>query len=154
MIGTPLLSANSMILMILSPATSPSEPPKVEKSCAYTATVRPWIVPTPVTTESPYGRLRSIPNAVVRWRTYSSNSTKLPWSSSISMRSRAVIFPLACCFCFATSSGARIASSKRARRSAILPAVVTSGWVTDSTLSAAPIARGLEECDNDRSESM
>ncbi len=33
MIGTPLRSANSMILMILSPETSPSEPPKVVKSC-------------------------------------------------------------------------------------------------------------------------
>ena len=51
--GMPPRSANSMTLMIFSPATSPSEPPKVEKSCAYTATVRPWIVPTPVTTESP-----------------------------------------------------------------------------------------------------
>ncbi len=33
-----------MTLMIFSPATSPSDPPNVEKSCAYTATVRPWIV--------------------------------------------------------------------------------------------------------------
>ncbi len=34
MIGMPLRSASSMTLMILSPATSPSEPPKVEKSWA------------------------------------------------------------------------------------------------------------------------
>jgi hypothetical protein len=34
MIGMPPRRANSMILMILSPATSPSEPPKVVKSCA------------------------------------------------------------------------------------------------------------------------
>ncbi len=53
MIGTPLRSANSMILMILSPETSPSDPPNVVKSCEYTATVRPLMVPTPVTTESP-----------------------------------------------------------------------------------------------------
>ncbi len=32
---------------------SPSDPPNVEKSWEYTATVRPLIVPTPVTTESP-----------------------------------------------------------------------------------------------------
>ena len=51
--GIPLVIANSMTLMIFSPATSPSDPPNVEKSCAYTATVRPWIVPMPVTTESP-----------------------------------------------------------------------------------------------------
>lgn len=31
--GMPPASANSMTLMIFSPATSPSEPPNVEKSC-------------------------------------------------------------------------------------------------------------------------
>jgi hypothetical protein len=34
MIGMPPRRANSMILMILSPATSPSDPPNVVKSCA------------------------------------------------------------------------------------------------------------------------
>ena len=38
MIGTPVFSASSMTLMIFSPATSPSEPPKIVKSCEYTAT--------------------------------------------------------------------------------------------------------------------
>ncbi len=69
------------------------------------------MVPTPVTTESPYGRFLSIPNAVVRCRTYSSNSTKLPGSTSSSMRSRAVILPLACCFSFAFASAETTASS-------------------------------------------
>jgi hypothetical protein len=32
--GIPPRSANSMTLMIFSPATSPSDPPNVEKSCA------------------------------------------------------------------------------------------------------------------------
>ena len=32
MIGTPVFSACSMTLMIFSPATSPSEPPKIVKS--------------------------------------------------------------------------------------------------------------------------
>ena len=40
-----------------------------------------------------------MPKAVVRCRTYSSNSTKLPLSTSSSMRWRAVSLPLACCFC-------------------------------------------------------
>jgi hypothetical protein len=33
MIGTPVLRACSMTLMIFSPATSPSDPPKMVKSC-------------------------------------------------------------------------------------------------------------------------
>lgn len=53
MIGTPVLRARSITLMIFSPATSPSEPPKIVKSCEYTATCRPWMVPVPVTTASP-----------------------------------------------------------------------------------------------------
>ncbi len=53
MIGTPIFRASSMTLMIFSPATSPSEPPKIVKSCEYTATCRPWMVPVPVTTASP-----------------------------------------------------------------------------------------------------
>src|SRR5690606_6694435 len=79
-----------------------------------------------------------MPKAVVRCRTYSSNSTKLPVSTSISMRSRAVILPLACCFCWAIFSGWTTASSNRARRSAILAAVVERSGVsvTDSTLSS------------------
>ena len=34
MIGMPPRSANSITLMIFSPATSPSDPPNVVKSCA------------------------------------------------------------------------------------------------------------------------
>ena len=34
MIGTPVFRARSMTLMIFSPATSPSDPPKMVKSCA------------------------------------------------------------------------------------------------------------------------
>ena len=34
MIGTPVFSACAMTFRIFSPATSPSEPPKIEKSCA------------------------------------------------------------------------------------------------------------------------
>ncbi len=58
MIGHPLRSARSITLMIFSPKTSPSEPPKTVKSWAKTHTGRPSIVPCPVTTPSPYGRWR------------------------------------------------------------------------------------------------
>ena len=68
------------------------------------------MVPVPVTTASPYGRFFSMPKAWVRWRTNSSSSTKLPWSSSCSMRSRAVFLPLACCFSIAASPLAVTAS--------------------------------------------
>src|SRR5690606_12507581 len=83
------------------------------------------------------------------WRTYSSNSTKLPVSTSISMRSRAVILPLACCFCWAIFSGSTTASSNRARRSAILAAVVERSGVsvTDSTLSSGA-AEALDDVHN------
>ncbi len=46
-----------MILHIFSPITSPSEPPNTVKSWLNTHTVRPSIVPWPVTTASPQGRL-------------------------------------------------------------------------------------------------
>ena len=55
-IGQPILAARSMILHIFSPITSPSEPPKTVKSWLNTHTVRPSIVPWPVTTASPQGR--------------------------------------------------------------------------------------------------
>ena len=88
-----------MTLMIFSPATSPSEPPKIVKSCEYTATWRPWIVPMPVTTASPYGRdlLHAERVGAVAHELVELDEAD-PWSSSCSMRSRAVILPLACCF--------------------------------------------------------
>ena len=64
--GTPVEMARSIILMILFPAASPREPPKIVKSCEKRAIWRPWMVPKPVTTESPYGRLASMPKAVER----------------------------------------------------------------------------------------
>ena len=51
-----------------------------------------------------------MPNACVRWRTNSSSSTNEPWSSRVSMRSRAVCLPLACCFSIAASPLAVTAS--------------------------------------------
>src|SRR3989449_6153484 len=95
--GAPTFIAVSMILTILFACISPRLPPKTVKSCEKTNTVRPSIVPWPVTTPSPRTRFASIPNSVVRCSTKASVSTKLPESSRSSTRSRAVIFPFACC---------------------------------------------------------
>ena len=67
--GQPILAARSMILHIFSPITSPSEPPKTVKSWLKTQTVRPSIVPWPVTTASPQGRFFCMSKSEVRWRT-------------------------------------------------------------------------------------
>ena len=45
MIGQPVLMARSITLMIFSPKTSPSEPPKTVKSWENTQTWRPSMVP-------------------------------------------------------------------------------------------------------------
>ena len=103
MTGQPILAARSMTLHIFSAMTSPREPPKTVKSCEKTHTRRPSIVPWPVTTASPQGRFFSMPNSVTRWRTKVSSSWNEPGSSSVSMRSRAVILPRACCL--ASASG-------------------------------------------------
>lgn len=50
--GAPAEMAMSMILWILLAWASPSAPPKIRKSWAYTKTVRPWTVPQPVMTPS------------------------------------------------------------------------------------------------------
>ena len=96
--GQPIFAARSMILHIFSPITSPSEPPKTVKSWLNTHTRRPSIVPCPVITASASGRLRSMPKALVRWRTKASSSWKEPGSSSLSIRSLAVSLPRSCCF--------------------------------------------------------
>ena len=45
MIGQPVLMARSITLVIFSPYTSPSEPPKIVKSWLNTQTWRPSTVP-------------------------------------------------------------------------------------------------------------
>ena len=109
--GQPILAARSMILHIFSPITSPSEPPKTVKSWLNTHTVRPSIVPWPVTTASPHGRFFCMSNSYVRWRTNVSSSWKEPGSSSFSTRSRAVYLPRACCF--SSASGAECSAASR-----------------------------------------
>ena len=61
--GQPILAARSMTLHIFSAITSPSEPPNTVKSWLNTHTVRPSIVPWPVTTASPQGRFLSMSNS-------------------------------------------------------------------------------------------
>ena len=100
-------------------------------------------MPQPVTTPSPNGRFFSMPNVVERCRANASNSVNEPSSSRASMRSRAVILPLACCFSTARSEPAWIASSKRCCRSASLPAVVCgSGW-SEACSGCADMAESL-----------
>src|SRR4051794_19410449 len=106
MTAQPILAAKSITLHIFSPITSPSEPPKTVKSWEKTQTGRPSIVPWPVTTASPHGRFLSISKSCVRWRTNVSSSWNEPGSRSLSMRSRAVIFPRSCCFSTAASDPA------------------------------------------------
>ena len=54
--GAPTWAAWSITLHIFSAITSPRLPPKTVKSWEKTKTVRPSIVPWPVTTASPQGR--------------------------------------------------------------------------------------------------
>ena len=110
--GQPILAARSMTLHIFSAITSPSEPPKTVKSCEKTQTVRPSILPWPVTTASPQGRLRSMSKSDVRWRTKVSSSSNVPGSSSFSIRSRAVSLPFSCCFSTAFSEAECTAASR------------------------------------------
>ena len=93
MSGAPTDSARSITLWIFSANTSPSAPPKTVKSCENTNTLRPSMVPQPVTTPSVSGRLFSMPKPWARWRASMSSSTNDPGSSSRSSRSRAVSLP-------------------------------------------------------------
>ena len=96
MTGAPLSSASSMTRQIFSAWASASEPPSTVKSWLNTYTSRPFTVPYPVTTPSPRKCCLSNPNKVERCVTSMPISSKLPGSSSRSMRSRAVSLPLAC----------------------------------------------------------
>ncbi|CAA9482488.1 MAG: hypothetical protein AVDCRST_MAG12-1594 [uncultured Rubrobacteraceae bacterium] len=115
MTGQPIFAARSMTLHIFSAITSPSDPPNTVKSWEKTQTLRPSMVPQPVTTASPHGRFFCMSKSCVRWRTKVSSSLKEPGSSSFSMRSRAVYLPLACCF--SSASGEEWAARSRSSSS-------------------------------------
>src|SRR5215210_2777336 len=100
--GAPVLIARSITLHTFCAMTSPMDPPNTVKSWEDTKTLRPSIVPYPVITPSPGGRLRSIPKSCDRCTTNGSVSTNEPGSISRSRRSRAVSLPRSCCF-FAAS---------------------------------------------------
>ena len=76
-----------------------------------------------------------MPKLVDRCRANSSNSVNEPGSSSASIRSRAVIFPAACCFSTARSEPACVASCTRRSKSASFPAVV---WMSMSSGTFSP----------------
>src|ERR1700712_2675912 len=84
-----------------------------------------------------------MPKALVRWRTNSSSSTKVPWSSSCSMRSRAVFLPFACCFSIAAAPLAGTASWYRSLRSERRAAVVVGAADAPSvSVTGQSLARG------------
>ena len=93
------------------------------------------------------GRFFSRPKAVERCRASSSSSTNEPSSSSCSMRSRAVLLPLACCFSTALAEPAWTASSRRRSRSASLPAVV---WMSMSSGTSVPSPGAALTCSTPR----
>ena len=81
--GVPVLRACSRILTIFFACFAPIAPSITAKSCAKTYTGRPSTVPLPATTPTFCASMLC--------------STKLPPSSSIAMRSRAVCLPLFFC---------------------------------------------------------
>ena len=92
----PFFTARSITLQIFSACTSPRLPPSTVKSWLNTYRGRPSTVPQPVTTLSPRKYFLSMSKSEVRWVTKASSSRKEPLSRSASIRSRAVILPLAC----------------------------------------------------------
>src|SRR5210317_1334835 len=95
--GAPTFMAWSMSLQIFSACASDREPPNTVKSWLKTNTSRPLSMPVPVTTPSPGTFLSAMPKSLQRCSTKVSHSSKLPSSSSNSMRSRAVSLPRLCC---------------------------------------------------------
>ena len=112
--GAPIFIAISMTLQIFCAIVSESEPPLTVKSCANIYTRRPSIVPLPATTPSPRNCFFSIPKFVQRCSLNISTSSKLPSSRSMSIRSRAVYLPRACCLSMAFSPPPRRACSRLA----------------------------------------
>ena len=102
-----------MILQIFSAWVSDKDPPNTVKSWLYTYTIRPLMVPHPVTTPSPEYCWSAIPKSTQRCALNMSNSSKLPSSSSNSTRSRAVSLPLACCASMRRWPPPRRAASRR-----------------------------------------
>ena len=96
MIGAPTVIALSMTLQIFWANISESAPPNTVKSCANTNTIRPLIVPCPVTTPSPRNFVFSMPKLLHRCVTNISNSSKLSSSSNMAILSRAVYLPFLC----------------------------------------------------------
>src|SRR5450631_1936065 len=116
MMGLRAFIAMSCSLVIFSAWVSDSEPPNTVKSLAKTKVLRPLTVPHPVTTPSPGTLVFSMPNSVERCSTNISNSSKLPLSSSSSMRSRAVSLPRACCASMRLSPPPNLAPARRSSR--------------------------------------
>src|SRR5579884_236129 len=95
--GLPVLSDNSITSATLLEWTSPAEPPRTVKSWLARWTSRPSMAAAPVTTPSAGISLSARPKLVCRCWANRPISSKLPPSTSASMRSRAVSLPCSRC---------------------------------------------------------
>ena len=141
--GAPTDTARSMILHTFSAKASPSEPPNTVTSWLNTNTLRPSMVPQPVTTPSVKGRWWSSPNVPRRWRVSMSVSTNDPGSSRSSRRSRAVSLPRACCFSMAADRPPRRASPCSSLRRSIRSWMVWRGRGGDSAPRPSEAGAGV-----------
>jgi len=145
MIGAPSIIALSITLQIFSACDSLKLPPKTVKSCEKTKTVRPLIVPRPVTTPSPGGLSFSMPKSLQRCVLSMSYSRKLPSSSSSERRSRAVSLPFLCCASTRAAPPPRRAaascSAMRSRTASVFRRCDGSGAMLDVE-SVRPSSRG------------
>ena len=133
--GAPMVMAMSIILQIFCDIVSESEPPFTVKSCAYTYTSLPSTVAEPATTPSPRYCFFSIPKLWQRCSLNMSYSSKLPSSTSMSIRSRAVYLPRACCFSIAFSPPPRRACSRLAISSLIFSICLLISYLIVSLFS-------------------
>ncbi len=129
--GAPLVRARSSTLQIFFACISPSEPPITVKSWLNTYTIRPSMVPYPVTTPSPRKTVSWSPKLTQRCSTNSSISTKLPGSRIASIRSRAVILPFSCCLAMAFAPPPCTAFSRFSTRLAHSSSIVLSAITTN-----------------------
>src|SRR5918995_989083 len=153
--GAPVDIARSCTLQIFWALTSPTEPPNTVKSWLATHTRRASIVPNPVTTPSPGGRLRSIPKSWLRWTANGSVSWNEPGSSSRSSRSRAVSLPFSCCL---RTASFRVLSSKaafRLRSCSMRSSIVrTDGSAGGRSSVVAMGMESIRRCERDRSSTI
>ena len=122
--GVPVFMDAFMVSAILSACTSPAEPPATVKSWLATCTGRPAIRPRPVTAPSAGKSLSAMPKNLPLCLANNPASWKESRSSNRVTRSRAVSFPLLCCFAARSSPPPSFSRSRICPRSEILSVVI------------------------------